>query len=53
MNTRLDCLKEKIIGEKNIVIDKIVYKFFAGIDLVSSLIGKLFTPKKQKKKDVK
>jgi hypothetical protein len=51
LNTRLDYLKEKIIGEKNIVIDKIVYKFFAGIDVLSNLIGKLFTPKK--KKDVK
>jgi len=46
-------LKEKIIGEKNIVIDKIVYKFFAGIDLLSNLIGKLISPKRQKKKDVK
>jgi len=46
-------LKEKIIGEKNIVIDKIVYKFFAGIDVLSNLIGKLFTLKRQKKKDVK
>jgi len=44
-------LKEKIIGEKNIVIDKIVYKFFAGIDVLSNLIGKLFIPKRQKKKD--
>jgi len=33
------------------MLDKIVYKFFAGIDLLSNLIQKLFTPKRQKKKD--
>jgi hypothetical protein len=32
------------------VIDKIVYKFFAGIDAISNFIGKLFTPKRQKKR---
>tara|TARA_Y100000289_G_scaffold53920_1_gene56094 strand:+ start:255 stop:368 length:114 start_codon:yes stop_codon:yes gene_type:complete len=35
------------------MLDKIVYKFFAGIDALSNLIGKLFTPKKQKEKNVK
>ena len=34
------------------MLDKIIYNFFAGIDVLSDLIGKLFTPKKQKKKDV-
>jgi len=33
------------------MLDKIIYKFFAGIDSLCNLIGKLFTPKRQKKKD--
>jgi|TARA_B100000085_G_scaffold20092_1_gene17084 hypothetical protein len=35
------------------MLDKIIYNFFAGIDILSNLIGKLFTPKRQKKKDEK
>jgi hypothetical protein len=32
------------------MIDKVIYKFFEALDKVSSLIDKLFTPKKQKRK---
>jgi len=35
------------------MLDKIIYNLFAGIDKLNNFIGKLFEPKKQKKKNVK